>query len=134
MPKQNYLLLKLLIHVLSKIKNSPLTQLDTFILSIRIAPYVLWDSTCMNLKIFGSDLYQKVRESDFSPWKQSPRYDLGIGNAPARSLMLKDTLGLNSSGVRDALIYFRNEWEGRVLMLLEVSKHFHFGYFFIFRN
>lgn len=107
MPKPNYLLLKELIHVLSKIKTSTENHLDSYVLSVRIAPYVLWDTADIYL-LFGWDLYQKVSKSNFSLWEQSLHCDLGIENTLERSLMLKDTLVLHSSVVGDALIYFIN--------------------------
>lgn len=59
MPKPNYVLLKQLICVLQKIKAASTNQLDTFDLSVRIAPHVLWNPTCKTL--FGRDLSKKVR-------------------------------------------------------------------------
>ena len=40
--------------------------------------------------------------------------------------MLKDPLGLHSSGVGDAFIYFRKDWEGRLLIYFEGSESFLF--------
>lgn len=111
MPPPNYLLLKHLIWVLLKIKTSSKNNLDTYILSVRIAPHVLWDTTCRN-SLFGSDLSKKVRGYDFSLWEQSSYYDAGIRNTSQRSVMLKDTKGLPSSGVVDSLIYFRKNRNG----------------------
>ncbi|GAB1287383.1 Predicted gene 1527 [Apodemus speciosus] len=59
MPQANYLLLKQLIHVLLKIKMSTRNNLDTYMLSVRIAPHVLWDQTGRN-SLFGSDLSKKM--------------------------------------------------------------------------
>ncbi|XP_063138958.1 rho GTPase-activating protein 20-like isoform X3 [Rattus norvegicus] len=58
MPKPNYVLLKQLICVLQKIKAASTNQLDTFDLSVRIAPHVLWNPTCKTL--FGRDLSKKL--------------------------------------------------------------------------
>jgi hypothetical protein len=38
--------------------------------------------------------------------------------------MLNDTLGLHSTGVGDTLIYFRKDWEGRLIMSFERSESF----------
>ncbi|XP_052036788.1 rho GTPase-activating protein 20-like isoform X4 [Apodemus sylvaticus] len=59
MPQANYIVLKQLIRVLLKIKTSAKNTLDSFILSIRIAPHVLWDQTCVN-SLFGSDIPKKI--------------------------------------------------------------------------
>lgn len=108
-----------------KIKTSTRNHLDSYILSVRISPHVLWDPTCSN-SLFGSDHSKKIRGSDFSLWEQSPHCDPGIGNTSERSLMLKDPLGLHSSGVGDAFIYFRKDWEGRLLIYFEGSESFLF--------
>ena len=79
MPQANYIVLKQLIRVLLKIKTSAKNTLDSFILSIRIAPHVLWDQTCVN-SLFGSDLSMKVRGSDISLWEQSLHCDPRIGH------------------------------------------------------
>ena len=125
MPQANYLLLKELIFVLSKIKISTSNHLETYKLSVHMAPHVLWKPTCQN-SLFGSDLSKKVRGSKFSLWEQSPHCDPGIENSLERSLMLKDTLGLHAIRVGDTLIYFRKDWEGRLIMLLERSDSFLF--------
>jgi hypothetical protein len=65
MPQANYLLLKELIFVLSKIKISTSNHLETYKLSVHMAPHVLWKPTCQN-SLFGSDLSKKVRGSKFS--------------------------------------------------------------------
>jgi len=59
MPKPNYVLLKQLIRVLQKIKAASTNHLDSFDLSVRIAPHVLWNPTYKIL--FGRDLSKKVR-------------------------------------------------------------------------
>ncbi|XP_031232583.1 rho GTPase-activating protein 20-like isoform X3 [Mastomys coucha] len=59
MPQPNYFLLKQLIHVLLKVKTSTRNHLDTFILSIRIAPHMLWDLTCRN-SLSRNDLEKKM--------------------------------------------------------------------------
>ncbi|GAB1303365.1 Predicted gene 1527 [Apodemus speciosus] len=59
MPQANYLLLKQLIRVLLKIKTSTSNNLDTYMLSVRTAPHVLWDPTCLT-SLFGSDLSKKI--------------------------------------------------------------------------
>ncbi|XP_052036753.1 rho GTPase-activating protein 20-like isoform X2 [Apodemus sylvaticus] len=59
MPQANYIVLKQLIRVLLKMKTSAKNTLDSFILSIRIAPHVLWDQTCVN-SLFGSDIPKKI--------------------------------------------------------------------------
>lgn len=64
MPQANYLLLKELLRVLLKIKTSTSNSLDTYNLSVRIAPHVLWDPTCLK-SLFGCDLSKKVSGSDF---------------------------------------------------------------------
>ena len=91
----------------------------------KVGTHVLWDPTSSN-SLFGSDLSKKVRRYDFSLWEQSPHCDPGIGNTSERSLMLKDPLGLHSSGVGDAFIYFRKDWEGRLLIYFEGSESFLF--------
>ena len=123
MPQANYLLLKELIFVLSKIKISTSNHLETYKLSVHMAPHVLWKPTCQN-SLFGSDLSKKVRGSKFSLWEQSPHCDPGIENSLERSLMLKDTLGLHAIRVGDTLIYFRKNWEGRLIMSFERSESF----------
>ena len=110
MPRANYLLLKQLVCVLLKIKTSARNHIDSHILSVRVAPYVLWDPTCVN-SLLGSDISKKVRGSDF--WKNCHQE---IGNTSERSVMLKEPLGLHYSGVGDTLINFRKHWEGRLLM------------------
>ena len=67
MPQANYDLLKQLICVLLQIKMSTRNNLDTYMLSVRIAPHVLWDQTGRN-SLFGSDLSMKIRGSDISLW------------------------------------------------------------------
>ena len=79
MPQANYVLLKQLISVLLKIKMSTRNNLDSYMLSVRIAPHVLWDQTGRN-SLFGSDLSKKVRGSDFSLCEQYLHSDPGIGN------------------------------------------------------
>ncbi|GAB1303356.1 Predicted gene 1527 [Apodemus speciosus] len=59
MLRANYLLLKQLIHVLLQIKMSTSNNLDTYSLSVRIAPHVLWDPTCLK-SLFGCDLSKKL--------------------------------------------------------------------------
>ncbi|XP_052025514.1 uncharacterized protein LOC127673799 [Apodemus sylvaticus] len=59
MPQANYDLLKQLICVLLQIKMSTRKNLDTYMLSVRIAPHVLWDQTGRN-SLFGSDLSRKM--------------------------------------------------------------------------
>ncbi|XP_028640248.1 rho GTPase-activating protein 20-like isoform X2 [Grammomys surdaster] len=59
MPQHNYWLLKELMSVLVKIKTSSKNHLDTYMLSLRIAPHMFWDPTCNN-SLFGSDLPQKM--------------------------------------------------------------------------
>ncbi|XP_028639996.1 rho GTPase-activating protein gacR-like [Grammomys surdaster] len=59
MPQHNYWLLKELMCVLVKIKTSSKNRLDSTMLSIRIAPYVLWDPTCIE-SIFRSSLSKKI--------------------------------------------------------------------------
>lgn len=125
MPNANYLLLKELLHVLFRIKTSNRNQLDSSILSVRIAPYLLWNLPCIN-PVLWNNLSKKVRGDDFSLWEQKPHCDPGIGNTLERSLMFKDTLGLHSSGVGDALINFRKDWEGRLLLYFEGSESFLF--------
>ena len=110
MPEANYLLLKHLIRVLLKIKTSAKNHLDTYILSVRIAPHVLWEQTCAN-SLFGCDLSKKVRGSDFSLCEHSSHCDREMGNNSERSVMLKESLGLHYSGVGDTLIYFRKQWK-----------------------
>jgi hypothetical protein len=124
-PNPNSLLLKKLLHLLFKIKTSNSNHLDSYILSARLAPYVLRKLTCIN-QSSQNDLSKKVRRYDFSLWEQSPHCDPGIGNTSERSLMLKDPLGLHSSGVGDAFIYFRKDWEGRLLIYFEGSESFLF--------
>ncbi|XP_034355321.1 rho GTPase-activating protein 20-like [Arvicanthis niloticus] len=63
---------------------------------------------------------ENVRGSDFSFWEQSPHCDPGIGTTSERSLMLKDTLELHSSGVGDTLNYFRKDWKGREMTFRQV--------------
>ncbi|XP_063138952.1 rho GTPase-activating protein 20-like isoform X3 [Rattus norvegicus] len=58
MPKPNYVLLKQLIRVLQKIKAASTNHLDSFDLSVRIAPHVLWNPTYKIL--FGRDLSKKL--------------------------------------------------------------------------
>ena len=113
-PQANYLLLKQLIHVLLKIKTSTRNHLETYNLPVCIAPHVLFEPTCLN-SLFGSHLSEKVRGSDFSLWEQRTHCDQEIGNTLERPVMLKENLGLHSSGVEDALIYFRKHLEGRLL-------------------
>ena len=79
MPQANYDLLKQLICVLLQIKMSTRNNLDTYMLSVHIAPHVLWDQTGRN-SLFGSDLSKKVRGSDFPLCEQYLHSDPGIGN------------------------------------------------------
>ena len=44
MPCTNYILLKQLCAI--KMKTSTRNHLDTYTLSVRVAPHVLWDPTC----------------------------------------------------------------------------------------
>lgn len=64
MPQPNFLLLKHLIRVLVKIKTSRRNDLDTYILSLRIASNVLLDPENKYL-LYKTEHSKKVRESDF---------------------------------------------------------------------
>ncbi|XP_031212640.1 rho GTPase-activating protein 20-like [Mastomys coucha] len=59
MPQANYLILKQLIYVLLKIKTTTRNHLDSYVLSVRIAPHVLWDPSRRST-LFGTDLPKKM--------------------------------------------------------------------------
>lgn len=84
-PQPNFTLLKYLVCVLSKVKRSSKNHLNTYYLSLRIAPYVIWDANSSGPVCKGS-LRKKVKGSDFFLWKQIPYCDPGIGNTSVRSL------------------------------------------------
>nr|AAU43630.1 GTPase activating protein testicular GAP1 [Rattus norvegicus] len=58
-PQANFILLKHLICVLVKIRDSSMNNLDSNNLSVRIAPYVLWNQTPKDT-LFGSDVSRKM--------------------------------------------------------------------------
>ncbi|XP_032745176.1 rho GTPase-activating protein 20-like isoform X2 [Rattus rattus] len=58
-PEPNFILLKHLICVLVIIKDSSMNNLDSYRLSLRIAPHVLWGQTSRD-SLFGSDVLRKM--------------------------------------------------------------------------
>lgn len=60
-----------------------MNNLDSYRLSLRIAPHVLWGQTSRD-SLFGSDILRKVRGSEICLWEQKSNYYSVIGNTLQR--------------------------------------------------